>query len=91
MGQNTELKQRAEKLVAQLMLNEHMIGPIEAMLEQVHSEQALGRKADDMEQIITKQIRLLGHASLQHWAHEASRAAKPRQQAHRHAKKNSGG
>jgi len=90
MSQNTDQKQRAEKLMELLMANEHMIAPLEALMEQVHSEKALGRKADDIEQIIIKHLRVLGHESLQQWARKASEAAKPETKARRHAKKNSG-
>jgi hypothetical protein len=91
MDYQTTKKQRAEKLLEQLESNPHMLESIEALMELVQSEKAMGRKADDIEEDILKRLRLLGKASLQGWAGRASQAAASAMKGHEHAKKNSGG
>jgi hypothetical protein len=83
-------QQRLEKLIGQLQANPHMLEPIEALLQLVESETAMGRKADDIEADVVKHMRALGKASLQGWAEHASQAAIAAAKGHRHSKKKSG-
>jgi hypothetical protein len=68
-----------------------MLEPIKTLLALIEDEQSLGRTADQIEQTVIEQVRMLGRASVQGWAQRASAAAKPQGKAHKHAKKNSGG
>jgi len=80
-----------EKVIRQLQANPQMLEPIEALLQLVESESAMGRKADEIEVDVVKHMRALGKASLQGWAEHASQAAVAAAKGHMHSKKKSGG
>jgi hypothetical protein len=91
MGQQEEQRQRAQKLVGLLQANPELMEPVETLLSVLEGEKALGSKADEIEEQIIGQLRVLGRGSLQGWAQRASAAAQREAKGHAHAKKNSGG
>jgi hypothetical protein len=86
MDQPNTHEQEEQKLVRLLQANPEMMEPIRALLSMLEDEKSLGGKADDIEEQIMGQLRLLGRGSLQGWAQRANALAQQQAKGHAHVK-----
>lgn len=78
-------------MVEMLQGNPVLMEQMEGLLALIESEEAMGRKADEIEQEIIERLRVLGKNSLEGWAQRANEVAQREAKGHAHAKKKSGG